>query len=316
VSMAGTATTGVGKEARPPRRVVLLSESAGLAALVEHLLDGGGRLQRFTSLRAALDGDGLADADAVVLDLPRDGDDTAVAHARHHWKGRLVVLADRGRPRPEAPASPAWTFLSRPFPAQALAAALDLPGPDLAGAATEPPAWAAGDRSGVRGLADRALRALAGLPETWRDQRRVRVIGFSLVAVVAFAVAFALAAQDRCGAGCGAFGTGFSPLPTAAPEAPGGGPATTAPRRLPPTTAAVGVRGPAGAGAFDRGGRLATTSTSGRRATTTTRRPGAGGPGSTSPPTRPPTTPTTAPPTTEPPPTTAPPTTTVQPVVP
>jgi hypothetical protein len=167
------------------------------------------------------------------------------------------------------------------------------------------------------GLVDRALAALATAVEAWRTRRQVRVTGFSLLAVLAFSVAFALASQDGCGPGCGAFGTGLSPLTTVASGDPGGAPATTAPRRVPPTTAAPAGRSAAtGALAGASSGRPATT-TSESRLTTTTRRPGSGGgvPGSTSPTTRPPTTPTTAPPTTPTTPTT-PPTTTVVPLGP
>ncbi|HZA83950.1 MAG TPA: hypothetical protein VFC13_21175, partial [Actinomycetes bacterium] len=137
----GTATEVGPGQASPPRRVVLLSEGGGLAVLLRHLLGGGGRLHRFASLAEALDHDGLLDADTVVLDLPGEGADTAVAHVRHHWKGALVVLADRGRPRPDAPLQPAWTFLTRPFSVKDLATALGLsvvdpPGSTPAGPAT------------------------------------------------------------------------------------------------------------------------------------------------------------------------------------
>jgi hypothetical protein len=355
VSMVGTATEVGPGQAPPPRRVVLLSESGGLAVLLRHLLGGGDRLHRFASLGEALDHQGLLDADTVLLDLPGEAADTAVAHVRHHWKGPLVVLADRGRPRPDVPLQPAWTFLTRPFSVQDLAAALGLAavaptgpatdidpaaetgpaagtGPEagvgpaaevaaawaaarqaairpvaggasaIKGAGRLAPTWvqAAADRVGAAGLVDRALGALADFAEAWRERRRVRVAGFSLLTLLAFATAFALAAQDRCGPACGAFGTGFEPLPTVAPGGPGepGGPATTAPRRAPASTAAT-AGGASGTGAFAgaSGGRLATTTTV-PRATTTTRGSGGGAPGPTTPPTRPPTTPTTEPPTT------------------
>jgi hypothetical protein len=370
VSAAGTVTGGVGREeARPPLRVVLLSESAGLATLLRHLLDGGDRLVHFGSLREALDRDGLQDADTVVLDLPREGADTAVAHVRHHWRGRLVVLAARGQDRPHAPLEPAWTLLTRPFSAQALAAALGLPGLDPAsleepgtetaapaGAGPGPGGWrgapgpagprpggwpgaagaagrggwgalaagtgargatrratawvlAAGDRVAAARPVDRALRGLVAFGDSWRAQRRVRVVGISVFALVAFAVAFAVAAQDRCGPGCDGFGTDFSPIPTVT-QSPPGVPATTAPRRLPATTAPAGIPGTGAFGGVSSG-RLATRTT--QRTTTTSRRPAQ--PRPTSPPTRPPTTPTTAPPVTTAPPTTGP-TTTLTPSAP
>ena len=67
--------------------------------------------------------------------------------------------------------------------------------------------------------------------------------GFSVFALVAFTVAFALAAQGgRCGPGCDALGTAFSPAPTVAP-ASSNAPTTTGPKR--PTTTTV-AKAPAG----------------------------------------------------------------------
>ncbi|HJU03398.1 MAG TPA: hypothetical protein VJ966_19550, partial [Actinomycetes bacterium] len=162
-------------------------------------------------------------------------------------------------------------------------------------------------------LVDRAQRALVALTQGWKARRRVRVAGFSAFALVAFTVAFAMASQGRCGPGCDAFGTVFSPGPTiAASESTT--PSTTGPKRSTTTTAAR-APGSSGTGAFRgiSGGRLATTTT---RATATTRKPVATTraattrPATTRPPatTKPTTPPTTAPPTTAPP-TTAPPTT-------
>jgi hypothetical protein len=149
---------------------------------------------------------------------------------------------------------------------------------------------------------------VAALTQGWQAKRRVRVAGFSAFALVAFTVAFALAAQGgRCGPGCDALGPVFSPDPTVAP-AESSAPSTTGPKRSTTTTAAKA--GPVGSGSFQgvSGGRVATpTTTTTRRATTTTRKPSPGGAPTTRPATtRPPTTPTTQPPTT---PTTEPPTT-------
>jgi hypothetical protein len=153
-------------------------------------------------------------------------------------------------------------------------------------------------------LIDRVQRLLIALTEGWKARRRVRVAGFSVFALVAFTVAFALASQGRCGPGCDAFGTVFSPAPTIAP-ASSLAPSTTGPRRSTTTTAAT-----AGTGAFggiSGGGQAGTTTTTEPRATTTTRKPATTRP----PTTRPATTQTTAPPTTTP--TTAGPTTTTAP---
>jgi hypothetical protein len=162
---------------------------------------------------------------------------------------------------------------------------------------------------GRPGLVERGQRLLIALTQGWQARRRVRVAGFSVFALVAFTAAFALAAHGgRCGPGCDAFGTVFSPDPTVAP-ASSRTPSTTGPKR--PTTT-IANSGSLDAGAFRgiSGARAATTTTTTeQRVTTTTRRPATTQ--STAPPTTaPPTTapPTTAPPTTAPP-TTAPPTT-------
>ena len=347
MTTAGTVTRGAGREVRPPRRVVLLSESTGLAALVKYLLGASGTLTRFATLREADDHDGLEDADTVLLDLPHKGADTTLAQVRHRYRGELVVLADRGHGRPEALADVAWTWtlLERPFSAVDLGTALGLPGVDAAtapgpkaepkgdrhlpielraarpipaslggtapttaaevkAAARRSPSWTpfSGPAQAQAGLAERASRLLAALTQGWQARRRVRVAGFSVVALVAFTVAFALAAQGgRCGPGCDALGTVFSPDPTVAP-ASSRAPSTTGPKR---STTTTGVRAaePVGTGSFQgisggrgvAGGQVATTTT--RRATATTRRASSGG----SPTTRPATTrPATTTPTTQP----------------
>jgi hypothetical protein len=207
---------------------------------------------------------------------------------------------------------------ARPLPAAlgGLAAGAAAPA-DVKAAAKRAPSWApfaAAAGTAQAGLVDRVSKLVVALTQGWQAKRRVRVVGFSAFALVAFTVAFTLAAQGgRCGPGCDAFGTVFSPDPTVAP-AESSAPSTTGPKRATSTT--VAKAGPGGTGAFQgvSGGRLATTTTE-RRATTTTRKPSPGGspttrppttqPPTTTPTTAPPTTPTTAPPTTPPPPTTA-----------
>jgi hypothetical protein len=351
-------TRGAGREGRPPRRVVLLSESAGLAALLKYLLGASGTLTRFATIREAGDRDGLDNADTVVLDLPREGADTTLAQVRHRYLGELIVLSDRGQGRPEALADVAWTWtlLERPFSAVALGTALGLPGLDAAiapgpkteksdryppveirtarpvpaalggpatnqgpagikAAAKRSPAWApfAAAGSAHAGLVERVSRVVAALTHGWQAKRRVRVAGFSVFALVAFTAAFALAAQGgRCGPGCDAFGTVFTPKPTVAP-ASSNAPSTTGPKRSTTTGARAAI--PAATGSYQgisSGGRLATTTTV-VRATTTTRKPPGAAPTTRPPTTAPTTTPTTAPTTT---PTTAPPTTPPPPTAP
>jgi hypothetical protein len=369
------------------RRVLLLAESAGLAAVLSHLLDPADRLSRIGSLRELAETRALENTDVVVLDVPAEDRAAAVGQIRRRYLGPLVVLAARGENIGGLRLDDAATLLARPFSADDLGAALAAPGgsrplglwttepapptdrlrsptggpgtgPRGSGTGPVPPATAgaaavglagsgAASAAGVVGAGplgagaagsgpaaaskaaelkaaarqahvraaqatgtgrvgpvERVQRLLIRFTEGWQAKRRFRVAGFSVFALVAFTVAFALAAQSRCGPGCDAFGTGFSPAPTIAPSG-SHAPATTGPKRATTTTGAIGSPG---TGAFRgiSGGRLATTTTV-RRATTTTRKPG-GSPTTRPATTRPVTTQSTAPPTTAPP-TTAPPTT-------
>jgi hypothetical protein len=330
VTTAGTARRRGGRqgEPHPPQRVLLVSRSAGLAALLSRLLDGPDRLGRAGSLRELADGREL-DADAVVLDVPGQDRSAAVGLLRRRFRGPLVVLTAVGDHTSDPRPDDAYTLLARPFTAEQLAAALAVPVPGrpaaagAARAAADPRAVArqapvrqATPPPGAVDVVRRARQLLATVAQEWQTRRRVRVAGFSVLALVVFAVAFAVAAQDRCGPGCDLLGTGFSSLPTVAPG--DSSPPTSGRRRVPATTAAAaGSAGTGGYQGITAAGRPETAAE--RRGTTTTRKlsSGGGGPEATAPPTRPPTTapPTTTPPTTAPPttapPTTAPPTTTV-----
>jgi hypothetical protein len=400
VSFAGTMARGDfgPAQAGVPRRVLLLSESAGLAAVVTCLLDPRDRLTRSAWSDEAAERARLADADLVIMDVARDARAAVFAQLRRRYHGPVVVLVERGDKGAGLPHDGARTLLARPFSTDDLRAALSLPppaprppdarppdarpprprrAPPPAGpppgvdAATAPAALAgkaatlvapragtgevaslfppAGDRghpghrgdrghpsdrghpgeSGVLSVDGKAFARvapprvgatppgsappdrrplgvlLADLAHGWRSRRTVRVAVFSALAALAFMVAFALAAQGRCGPGCDDL-TGIAPvttLPAAdAPLAP-----TTAGRRLPPSTT---VTTPPGSGVRGvPGGVLGSTTSTTRRATSTTRA-SSGTTRPTTPATKPPTTqpPTTAPPTTAPP-TTAPPTT-------
>jgi hypothetical protein len=314
VSMAETP-----RERRPGefhrRRVVLLAESAGLVAVLGHLLGPADRLSRVGSLRELAGSRSLEGADVVVLDLPDEDRDAAVAQVRRRYRGPLVVLAGEG----ERPAGPlpddTCTLLARPFSVDALAAALSVPGRTAAAAAAAaatpvvvPPAPAApvvapAAAGRVEPLVDRAQGLLVALAEGWRTRRQVRVAGFAALAVVAFAVAFALAAGGRCGPGCDPLGTGLSPAPTIA-SVSSRAPSDSGPRH--PTSTTVIRAGSPGTGAFlgTSGRRRATTTSERSGASSTSRRPVTTRPATT----RPATTQSTAPPTTAPP-TTQPPTT-------
>jgi hypothetical protein len=435
VSTAGTVPRGDSRpgEARPSRRVVLLSESAGLAAVLTRLLDRRDQLTRIGWSREVVEQGEFGNADLVVLDVPRAGRIAAVNQLGRHYQGPVVVLVERGDNGRRLPPDQARTLLARPFSTDELTAALGLPGPGtgedrgtpeatrdradrrpgatrpslstalpslkrprpgapsaadapatLAGKAPNliappagtggvvsmfpPPPPAVDDRAarrpagpvagrpiarerraaGVGGTAaavegsspvidtrtptadgkaaarqapprpgaqpgatppepagrNRLAALFARLVHGWRARRAVRIAGFAGLAAAAFVVAFALAAQGRCGPGCDALTGIITPsrtLPAAgSPAAP-----TTTARKPPPSTTPP----PSGSGYRGAvpGGALASTTSTTRRATTTTRRPSA----TTRPsPTSAPTTATTLPPTTA---TTLPPTTTTTP---
>jgi hypothetical protein len=340
VTAAETDTRGSRPGELHRRRVLLLAESAGLAAVLHHLLDPADRLSRIGSLRELTETRALESADVVVLDVPAGDRAGAVDQIRRSYLGPLVVLVARGEDTGWLHVDDAATLLVRPFSAEDLGAALA--GPHLPGLWTTEPGrsrdpdavstGAAASAASVReaelkavarqapvrrapttrteevGLVERGQRLLIGLTEGWKAPRRVRVAGFSVFTLVAFAVAFALAAQGRCGPGCGALGTGFAPAPTIAPSESSTPPTARSKRTA--TTTAVRA-GSSVTGAFQGiSGRLAATTTTEPQASTTTRQPtpGGGGPAPTTPTTgSATTTPTTQPTTTGPP--TTPPTT-------
>jgi hypothetical protein len=135
VSSAGTVTRGDSRpgEVGPGRRLLLLSESAGLAAVLTRLLDRRDRITRTGWSREATDQRGLGEADLVVLDVPRGGRAAACQQLRRRYHGPVVVLVERGDDGRGLPADQARTLLARPFSTDDLRAALDLPAPPPAG---------------------------------------------------------------------------------------------------------------------------------------------------------------------------------------
>ena len=322
------------------RRVLLLAESAGLAAVLNHLLDPADRLSRIGSLRELAETRALENTDVVVLDVPAEDRAAAVGQIRRRYLGPLVVLATRGENIGGLRLDDAATLLARPFSADDLGAALAAPGgsrplglwtnepapptdrlrsptggpgtaPGGSATAPVPPATTSAGAAGVGAAAgagagtaragaagtgaagtgaagavaadkgaagvgaaaaaskaaelkaaarqapvraaqatgngpvgpvERVQRLLIRFTEGWQAKRRFRVAGFSVFALVAFTVAFALAAQGRCGPGCDAFGTGFSPAPTIAPSE-SHAPATTGPK-LATTSPMTGIIAP------------------------------------------------------------------------
>jgi hypothetical protein len=369
VGSAGTVTPAPRHGAtRPPGRVLLLSESAGLAAVLGRLLGGDEQLTQLDSLRAATESGELANHDAVVVDVPRRGRGTILEHLRRHYHGPLVVLVEWGADASDLPADEAMTPLARPFAADQLRAALGLPPlkrrlagapPDTETASTmtapgalsgkasalvappvgsgetvglldqaqvgffepddiglllqdeepaggplvEPEEAAAGGGTGAQPEPPRQRGWPAGLKHVgprrrrvevllselahgWRTRRWVRVAGFSTVCVLAFVLAFMMAAMG----GDDLVPTQVAPPPTYPLDLID---TPTTVRRAPTSTARPGVV-PAD-GEF-KGVSATTTSI---QATTTTR-PAAGG-ATTRPPTTRQTTTTAGPTTTEPP---------------
>jgi hypothetical protein len=292
------------------RRVLLLAESAGLVAMLGHVLGPADRLSRLDSLYDVARSRLLEAADVVVLDLPGRHRASAVRLVRRRYRGPLVVLAGEGEdPTGSEGLDDACILLARPFSVEGLRAAMagrGLPPPPRVVPPAVPAAASSAALPRRPDLADRAQGLLVALVESWQARRQVRVAGFAALAVVAFAVAFALAANDRCGAGCDPLGTGLSPAPTIA-SVESRAPSASAPEH--PTSTTIIRAGTPGAGAFlGTSGRRRVTTTSERSAAsttqeaTTTRRPATTRPATT----RPATTQSTAPPTTVPT-TTAPP---------
>ena len=315
---------------RPPGRVLLLSQSAGLAAVLSRLLIGDGQLTQVDSLLVATEPGELASQDAVVVDVPRRGRGTTLEHLRRHYRGPLVVLVEWGADAGDLPHDDARTLLARPFAADQLRAALGLPpleqrrragslppaeavaaspaavptaaalarkaamldappvgsgetvglleqtdvgprgsdaGPaDLQAAAPLEPPRRRGWPVGLRHTSPRRQRVelmLSELAHGWRTRRWVRVAGFSTVSLLAFLVAFLLAAQG----GDDLVPTQVAPPPTYPLDLTD---TPTTVSRQPSSTVGQGTT--PGSGGFK--GASASTSTSVRAPTT---RPAAGG---------------------------------------
>jgi hypothetical protein len=129
VSSAGTVTRGDSTpgEVGPGRRLLLLSESAGLAAVLTRLLDRRDEITRTGWSQQAKDQGALGQADLVVLDVPRDGRAAACQQLRRRYHGPVVVLVERGDDGRGLPADQARTLLARPFSTDDLRGALGLP---------------------------------------------------------------------------------------------------------------------------------------------------------------------------------------------
>jgi hypothetical protein len=128
VSMADMGGRGSRPGELHRRRVVLLAESAGLAAVLNHLLDPADRLSRIGSLRELAESRAVDSADVIVLDVPVEDRADAFAEVRRRFLGPVVVLVARGDKGGGLHLDDAATLLTRPFSAEELGAALAVPG--------------------------------------------------------------------------------------------------------------------------------------------------------------------------------------------
>jgi hypothetical protein len=252
-------------------------------------------------------------AEVVVVDVPAQDRRAVCEQVRRRHRSRLIVLLDQGDSSHDLPPDPNQTLLARPFFVYELAAALAGSGP------TQPTADPADQPPPVLPRATRARRAksrrgsgrsvvthvVLGLLRSWRERRLVRVSTISLLAALAFTVAFALVNRDAgCGAACDELAGAdlTSPSTTVAPVV--SWPATTASS----TTVAGPTTTHSSVGPATDGRSRVEAATRSRPGIATTRAGSSGTPGPTSPPdpTRPPPTaaPTTAPTTTTPKPST------------
>jgi hypothetical protein len=104
--------------------VLLLAESAGLAAVLHHLLDPADRLSRLGTLRELAETRALENADVVILDVAADDRAGTVEQVRRRYLGPLVVLVAKGDDTGGLHLDDAAALLTRPFSADALGAAL------------------------------------------------------------------------------------------------------------------------------------------------------------------------------------------------
>ena len=124
MSTEDTGTRGSRPGDLPRRRVLLLAESAGLAAVLHHLLDPADRLSRLGTLRELAETRALENADVVILDVPAEDRAGAVEQVRRRYLGPLVVLVTKGDDTSRLHLDDAATLLTRPFSADALGHAL------------------------------------------------------------------------------------------------------------------------------------------------------------------------------------------------
>ena len=116
------------------RRVVLVAESAGLAADLNQLLDPADRLSRLGSLRELAESRSLDTADVVVLDVAAEERTVAVGQIRRRYLGPLVIIVTKGESITGLRLDDACGLLFRPFSADELGETL--------GARGRPPALA------------------------------------------------------------------------------------------------------------------------------------------------------------------------------
>jgi hypothetical protein len=131
VSTTQTGTRGSRSGDPQRRRVVLVAESAGLAAVLNQLLDPADRLSRLGSLRELAESRSLDTADVVVLDVAAEERTAAVGQIRRRFLGPLIILVTKGEPIAGLRLDDACGLLFRPFSADELGETLGAPGRSL-----------------------------------------------------------------------------------------------------------------------------------------------------------------------------------------
>ena len=145
------------------RRVVLVAESAGLAAVLNQLLDPADRLSRLGSLRELAESRSLDTADVVVLDVAAEERTVAVGQIRRRYLGPLVIIVTKGEPITGLRLDDACGLLFRPFSADELGETLGAPG--------QPPATPGPfeDRGVPSGAAMAGVAAIPAVAAAWRS---------------------------------------------------------------------------------------------------------------------------------------------------
>ncbi|HEV3397940.1 MAG TPA: hypothetical protein VG693_01450, partial [Actinomycetes bacterium] len=222
-----------------------------MASITGRLLSNGDRIAHFRSA-AELSNWSTPTVAAVVLDSRPQARRLSYKQVRDRYDGPLVMLLDKGEPRPDLPPDGARRFLHRPFKAAELSRLLGTPTGELG--AFEAAIIAAWSRHAT---AEQAVRARRGPSYriNWRPslRRRVRAWAATVVALMGLLLVFGLSDQSPCTPGCTQFGGAIagaaeSPSPlTSTPQTKSGGGSQSTP---PSGSSAVSSEPPTSTGGF------------------------------------------------------------------